>query len=183
VQFVDTGNSCPEAGRVTSIKFFVAQAKQANHKFRFYRHVKGNKYNVVGETPVIECPRAPIERVYMLENPIEVQAGDHLGWEQEERGTLCYTPNVGGEVRWKDGIEADWENLDFGRKEVRTYSYEIRYEKLEDEHEGEEAADEETAEKAEEDGKAAAAVVSPEAVVLEQFVEDGLPEPDYSLPP
>lgn len=141
MQFVDTGLSFPEAGRINSIKFFVAQANQAGFKFQVYRNVAGKIFNKMSETPEIHSPIAGISTVYYLETPLTFEKGDCLGWEHVKQGTLSFTPGGDSQVRWRDGIQENPDDVELDKIQPRTYSYEVRWEKITEGDEEPETAD------------------------------------------
>lgn len=125
-QYVDTAQSFPSSGVVTSIQMNVGRVNQKRHRIQIYTpDTGGHRYKLKSESEDIPSPNLG-KQIYTFKTPIVVAAGDYIGWSNAEQGTIEFD-NGGKKVRWKNGLEGVGNVINFSTASLRTYSYAVKF--------------------------------------------------------
>merc|ERR1719157_236916 len=125
IEFVDRGAGAFEAaGKLASVRFFVARAGNKGLRFRVYRP-DGAGFMYIGQTEEINVPTANVVQEYTFNDQIPFLAGDYIGWSHTGNGNIPYD-NSGSSASWNFGItNTGCGSIGFGSGGARTYSYMI----------------------------------------------------------
>ena len=125
IEFVDTGaGGFESAGKLGSVRFFVARAGNKGLRFRIYRP-SGGGYKLVGQTEEIAVPTANVIQEVIFTEQVPFLAGDFIGWSHTGNGNIPFD-GTGTNVFWNYNIiNGGCSNVPNEGTQRRTYSYMI----------------------------------------------------------
>ena len=121
IQFVDTSKCFTSAGFVTSAKMYIGSASTGG-RMQIYTPTGGSNYKLKAESEVFNLPTGLHTKAFA--NPMEVAAGDCVGWYHSGAGFIDYDSG-GNAVRWNYGHHGVGTTINFDGSGARTYAYSV----------------------------------------------------------